>query len=66
MTKAFADPESHHPEETIVIARAGSVLVINGHLWHSGTRNRSRGPRRVVQCVFVASELLDTGAESTR
>ena len=54
--KSFADPERHHPDETIVIACAGSVLVINGHLWHSGTRNRARGPRRVVQCVFVASE----------
>lgn len=57
--KSFADPERHHPDETIVIACAGSVLVINGHLWHSGTRNRARGPRRVVQCVFVASELLN-------
>jgi ectoine hydroxylase-related dioxygenase (phytanoyl-CoA dioxygenase family) len=56
--KAFSDPERRHPEEEIVLARAGSVLVFNGHLWHSGTRNRSGGPRRVLQCQFVASESM--------
>jgi len=24
----------------------------NGHLWHGGTRNRSGGHRRAVQCSF--------------
>jgi ectoine hydroxylase-related dioxygenase (phytanoyl-CoA dioxygenase family) len=56
--KAFTDPERHHPEEKLVIARAGSVLVFNGHLWHSGTRNRSNRSRRVVQCQFAAKEWL--------
>jgi hypothetical protein len=48
----YADPEAHHGGERVVIAPAGSVLVFNGHLWHSGTRNRTSGPRRVVQCIF--------------
>lgn len=56
--KSFTDPERHHPEEKVVIARAGAVLVFNGHLWHSGTRNRSQASRRVVQCAFAARELL--------
>ncbi len=56
--KAFRDPEQRHPEEKTVVARAGSVLVFNGHLWHSGTRNRTGGPRRVLQCQFVASESM--------
>lgn len=55
--KAFAEPGRRHPDEKIVLARAGSVLVFNGHLWHSGTQNRSRGPRRVIQCQFAADEL---------
>jgi ectoine hydroxylase-related dioxygenase (phytanoyl-CoA dioxygenase family) len=55
---AFSDPERRHPEEKIVVARAGSVLVFNGHLWHSGTRNRTNGPRRVLQCQFVASDSM--------
>jgi ectoine hydroxylase-related dioxygenase (phytanoyl-CoA dioxygenase family) len=56
--KSFADPEHHHPGEKVVIARAGSVLVINGHVWHSGTRNRSKASRRVVQCAFAAAEFV--------
>ena len=52
--KNMAAPANRHPEQKIVIAKAGSVLVFNGHLWHSGTRNDSNLPRRVMQCVFVA------------
>jgi ectoine hydroxylase-related dioxygenase (phytanoyl-CoA dioxygenase family) len=51
--KSFTDPASRHPDQKIIVARAGSVLVFNGHLWHSGTTNKSSGSRRVVQCVFV-------------
>ncbi|WP_437758600.1 phytanoyl-CoA dioxygenase family protein [Sorangium sp. So ce1389] len=54
--KDLADPARHHPHEVTVEAEAGSVLVFNGHLWHSGTRNRSGAPRRALQCGFVARE----------
>jgi Phytanoyl-CoA dioxygenase (PhyH) len=52
--KGFADPASRHPDQVVVTAPAGSVLVFNGHLWHSGTRNRSGGHRRAVQCSLAA------------
>ena len=51
--KNFADPKSRHPDQRIITGNAGSVLVFNGHLWHSGTTNKSTLSRRVVQCVFV-------------
>ena len=51
--KNFAAPASRHPDQRIITGSAGSVLVFNGHLWHSGTANRSGGSRRVVQCLFV-------------
>lgn len=54
--KSLADPGSHHPDERTIIARAGSVLLFNGHIWHSGTRNGTSRPRRVLQCSFVARE----------
>ena len=54
--KALAAPANRHPDQTVVVAPAGSVLVFNGHLWHSGTRNESNRSRRVVQCSFVARE----------
>jgi ectoine hydroxylase-related dioxygenase (phytanoyl-CoA dioxygenase family) len=54
--KSFADPSSRHGDQTIIIAKAGSVLVFNGHLWHSGTTNQSSSSRRVVQCSFVGRD----------
>lgn len=54
--KSFSDPASRHPDQKIIVAKAGSVLVFNGHLWHSGTMNRSSRPRRVVQCCYVGRE----------
>jgi len=54
--KSFADPASRHPDQRIIVANAGSVLVFNGHLWHSGTSNESSRPRRVVQCSFVGRD----------
>jgi ectoine hydroxylase-related dioxygenase (phytanoyl-CoA dioxygenase family) len=56
--KAMADPAGHHPNEQFVTGPAGSVLVFNGHLWHSGTRNQSRQSRRALQCVFWAREMI--------
>ncbi len=50
--KTWAQPEAHHPEEQLVTGPAGSVLVFNGHLWHSGTRNRSQAARRAAQLTF--------------
>ncbi len=54
--KSFADPSSRHPDQRIIVAKAGSVLVFNGHLWHSGTANKSNRSRRVLQCSFVGRD----------
>lgn len=59
--RSYAAPGAHHPGERLVVAEAGSVLCLNGHLWHSGTENRSRAARRVVQCQFVARGLAPPG-----
>jgi phytanoyl-CoA dioxygenase PhyH len=52
--KSLGLPLAHHPQEQLVTGKAGSVLFISGHLWHSGTQNQSRGPRRAVQMTLVA------------
>jgi len=54
--KSFADPASRHPNQKIIIASAGAVLIFNGHLWHSGSANTSSHPRRVLQCSFVGRD----------
>lgn len=55
--KSFAQPGAHHPDELVLTGRAGSVLIFNGHLWHSGRRNQSQGPRRAVQQVLDTNVL---------
>ena len=54
LPKAMAQPLAVHPKEVLVLGASGSVLLLNGHLWHSGTRNRSQGSRRIVQMVVQA------------
>lgn len=54
--KRLAQPSSVHPEERIATGDAGSVLVFNGHTWHAGRRNDSRGPRRAGQMIVQAGE----------
>ena len=57
LPKSMRAPASRHPEQVVVQAPAGGVLVFNGHLLHSGTQNRSARSRRVLQCQYVAREL---------
>ncbi len=56
LPKAMQQPTVNHPEQKIVTAKAGSVLVFNGHLYHSGTRNDSKLSRRVLQLTYIARE----------
>ena len=37
--------------------KAGSVAVINGHIWHGGTRNESGAPRRVLHLAIGRRDL---------
>jgi ectoine hydroxylase-related dioxygenase (phytanoyl-CoA dioxygenase family) len=50
--RRLADPAAHHPEEQIIAAAAGTALIFDGHLWHSGTRNSSGRPRRALQICW--------------
>jgi len=49
VAKDYAQPLAKHRDEKIIVGCAGSVLMFNGYLWHSGRRNESKGPRRAVQ-----------------
>src|SRR5437667_6898833 len=49
----MADPREPHPREIQVLAPAGSVFVFNSHVWHSGTRNNTDKPRRVIHSSFT-------------
>jgi ectoine hydroxylase-related dioxygenase (phytanoyl-CoA dioxygenase family) len=50
--EALADPKATHPDETLLLAPAGTVVVFNSHTWHGGTRNLTDRPRRALHSYF--------------
>jgi ectoine hydroxylase-related dioxygenase (phytanoyl-CoA dioxygenase family) len=42
-----------HPEEQLVLGRAGDVVVMNAHMWHGGTANRTDRPRRAIHAYYT-------------
>ncbi|MFF0458580.1 phytanoyl-CoA dioxygenase family protein [Nocardia africana] len=52
-SEELADPAATHPDEVLLLAPAGTVVVFNSHLWHGGTRNTTKEPRRALHCGFV-------------
>jgi hypothetical protein len=54
--KEIGDPAFIHPRQQVIAAPAGSILLFNGHVLHSGTRHASNGPRRTLQYTFAAIE----------
>jgi ectoine hydroxylase-related dioxygenase (phytanoyl-CoA dioxygenase family) len=64
LPKQLAQPLARHPHERVVTGPAGGVLILNGHLWHSGRRNESTTPRRAGQMVIRAhTSQPSSGAE---
>jgi ectoine hydroxylase-related dioxygenase (phytanoyl-CoA dioxygenase family) len=51
------DPYAPHPKEVRLTGKAGSVAVINGHIWHGGTRNESGAQRRVLHLAIGRRDL---------
>ncbi|MBS1789055.1 MAG: phytanoyl-CoA dioxygenase family protein [Acidobacteria bacterium] len=50
--EVLADPIEPHPEEKLLTGRAGTVLVMNAHLWHGGTANKTDKPRLALHCFY--------------
>ncbi len=48
----MTDPAQGHPDEVILLAPAGSVVVMNTHAWHGGTANRSADHRRALHAFY--------------
>ena len=51
--QAMEDPKGHHPEERLLLAPAGTVVIFNSHTWHGGTLNRTDKPRRAMHSYFT-------------
>lgn len=50
--QALADPLARHPDEIMLTGTAGTVIVINAHLWHGGTDHRTSSPRTAVHAFY--------------
>jgi len=42
-----------HPDERLVLGKAGDVMVMNAHMWHGGTANRTAAPRRAMHVYYT-------------
>lgn len=48
----LADPTATHPDEIIITGEAGTVVVMNAHLWHGGLANETDHPRRALHAFY--------------
>ena len=48
---------THHPDEIIIEVKEGSILLFDGNLWHSGTKNINGKRRRVLYIDFRRKEI---------
>jgi len=55
--EALEKPLEKHPDEILILAPAGSVVVFNSHVWHGGTTNHTQKDRRSIHSYFCAREL---------
>ena len=46
------NPADPHPDEVLLTAPAGTVVIFNSHTWHGGTLNRSTKRRRAMHSYF--------------
>jgi ectoine hydroxylase-related dioxygenase (phytanoyl-CoA dioxygenase family) len=48
----LADPLESHPDEVLLTGSAGSIAVMNAHVWHGGTANRTSAPRLAMHAFY--------------
>ena len=49
----LSDLTASHPDEILVTGKAGTVVVMNAHLWHGGTANRTDRPRCAMHGFYA-------------
>lgn len=51
--QVMQNPSDPHPDEVVLNAPAGTVVIFNSHTWHGGTLNRTDNPRRALHSYFT-------------
>ena len=49
----LADPKASHPDEVKLTGQAGTVVVMNAHMWHGGLANATDRPRTAMHIFFA-------------
>jgi ectoine hydroxylase-related dioxygenase (phytanoyl-CoA dioxygenase family) len=50
--EVMADPTAPHPDEQLLLAPVGTVVIFNSHTWHGGTLNRTTTLRRALHSYW--------------
>ena len=50
------DTMAPHPEEILLTGKAGTIAVMNAHMWHGGTANRTLAPRLAMHGFYCRSD----------
>jgi ectoine hydroxylase-related dioxygenase (phytanoyl-CoA dioxygenase family) len=50
------DPMAPHPDEVLLTGKAGSIAVMNAHMWHGGTANRTAVPRLAMHAFYCRGD----------
>ena len=53
---ALADPTANHPQQILLLGKAGTVVIMNTHMWHGALSNRSARPRRAMHSFYCRSD----------
>jgi ectoine hydroxylase-related dioxygenase (phytanoyl-CoA dioxygenase family) len=46
------DPFAPHPREVLLTGKAGTIAIMNAHMWHAGTANRTGAPRLAMHGFY--------------
>lgn len=50
--EVLPDPLAPHPDQVLLTGRAGDVVIMNTHMWHGATANRTAAPRRALHSFY--------------
>jgi hypothetical protein len=48
----LTDLEKPHPDEVLITGQAGTVVIMNAHLWHGGLGNHTAHPRTALHAFY--------------
>ena len=54
--EVLADPLAPHSAEKLLLEKAGTVVVMNTHMWHGATANRTANHRRALHSLYGRSD----------